>query len=449
MMLSDLLRAADESVGELTQLHQDLVRFPTVNTGVMPTGHETPCARWLADLLDYDGVRAEVWEAAPHRGNLLARLPGRGEGRSLLWMSHLDVVPEGDASRWSRAPFGGELVDGWVYGRGSNDCKGLVSPQVHALRLLARHRVPLRGDLRLAACADEEAGGTYGFAAVAAQRPEALQADLAINEGGGASVRLRDGRPAVLVAVGEKGRLEAQFTLRGHSEHASMPWLADNPLDTLANLLRRLRQHRAQVVLTPPAEELLRSCLGSLPPHGTDLDEWLKQHAADLAGDLPRLLALTRMTIEPTVVNAGQKSNAVPDQATLTVDIRTLPQQTRADVERELRRITRGLKGVGFRLTETAVANDTAWTAAWAELCSEVLAAAGTPDCPALPTWCTGFTDSRLVRPLGVPVLGFAPVPPDTDGSRCGCHNIDEQFPVAALLYRTKVLLALAWRWCG
>jgi len=211
MTLDRLLAAADQTQDELLALWQRIVQFETVNTGIPPTGHETPCAEYLREQLAADGIAAEVWEAAPERGNLLATLPGTSGGRSLLWMSHLDVVPPGDVARWSAPPFSGTVRDGWLLGRGSNDCKGLTAAEVHALRLLARLGVRLAGDLKLACCADEETGGKYGFEAVAAQRPEALRADLAINEGGGSPTRLPDGRPAYYVANGEKGRFEARL----------------------------------------------------------------------------------------------------------------------------------------------------------------------------------------------------------------------------------------------
>lgn len=448
MDLDRLLRAADESVAELVQLHCDLIRFPTVNTGVMPTGDETPCAEFLRDLLARDGITGEVIETAPGRGNLLAAMPG-GPGRSLLLMSHLDVVPPGDESRWTHPPFAPEVVDGWVYGRGSNDCKGLVAPEVHVLRLLARHGVTPGGELKLACCADEEAGGRYGFAAIARDCPDRLRADLGLNEGGGTTVSGPDGRRALLVAPGEKGRLEVTVTVSGHSEHASVPWLADNPLDRLSEVLARLRDYRPEVRLTPVAEALIEHWWPGRELTAAQLDAWLDQHLADRQGEAARLRALTRMTAAPTVVRSGAKSNAIPDRAELRVDVRTLPDQDAGYVERELSRVLAGIPGVSVEVEVTAQASATPWREDWAQAVREALAAVGDGEVSLLPSWCTGFTDSRLVRPLGMPVLGLAPLPPESSLDRCGCHNIDEQFPVAALLYRVRFLLALISNWCG
>ena len=120
-----------------------------------------------------------------------------------------------------------------------------------------------------------------------------------------------------------------------------------------------------------------------------------------------------------------------------------------SDVSRELRRLFGDVRGCQWTLDETATANATPWSAQWEEVLGAALADIGEPGAVLLPTLCTGFTDARLVRPLGTPVLGFAPLPRDTDLDRCGCHNLDEEFPVAGLLFRVKFLLALAWRWCG
>lgn len=449
MTLDQLLAAADASVDELLATWQRIVQFETVNTGVAPTGHETACAEYLREQLAADGIAGEVWESAPGRGNLLATLPGAGGGRSLLWMSHLDVVPAGDAGRWSAPPFAATVRDGWLLGRGSNDCKGLTAAEIHAMRLLARHGVQLAGDIKLAACADEETGGAFGFGAVAAQRPDALRADLAINEGGGSPTRLPDGRPAYFVANGEKGRYEARLRLVGRSEHASLPWLADSPLPRVAEVLARLRDWRPEVILTEPVQRMLTFVCGGPVASVAELEALLANELAERPGDAARLRGLSRMTITPTMLQAGVKSNAIPDEAVVVCDVRALPCQTPADAETVLGELLGDIPGLQIQLLPTALSNETPWSAEWEATLQGAMVACGEPEPVLLPTLCTGFTDARLVRPLGTPVLGFAPLPHGTDLARCGCHNIDEEFPLAAVLQRTRFLLALAWRYAG
>jgi len=449
MTLDQLLAAVDETQDELVALWQRVVQFETVNTGAAPTGHETACAEYLREQLAADGIEGEVWESAPGRGNLLATLPGTGGGRSLLWMSHLDVVPPGDESRWSAPPFSGTVRDGWLLGRGSNDCKGLTAPEVHALRLLARHGVKLQGDVKLAACADEETGGKYGFEAVVAHRPEALRADLAINEGGGSPTRLPDGRLAYYVANGEKGRYEARLRVVGRSEHASLPWLADSPLPRVGEVLARLRDWQPEVVLTQPVQRMLIALCDGPAGSPAELDRVLLERLADRPGDAARLRGLSRMTITPTMLQAGVKSNAIPDEATIICDIRALPSQTPADAEAALMQMLGDVPGLQIEVIPTALSNETPWTPELEAVLRTAMTATGEPAAEFLPTLCTGFTDARLVRPLGTPVLGFAPLPHGTDLTRCGCHNIDEEFPIAAVVQRTRFLLALAWTYAG
>lgn len=446
--LEMLLADVDAGQRELLGIWRNLIRFPTVNTGVMPTGYETPCAEYLAGLLGREGCRAEVLESAPRRGNVVAELPGVGGGRSLLLMSHLDVVPPGDETRWTWPPFEGVERDGWIYGRGCNDCKGLTAAQAYALVLLGRRRVALPGTVRLAAGADEECGGAYGFGWLAAEHPERLRADLAVNEGGGGLTRLADGSLGCLVACGEKGRLEARLTLYGQSHHASAPWLADNPMDRLPGLLERLAAYRPVIQVAALAEQI-EAAWGMPAPAPDQLDAFLDDQAAARPSDCSRIRALSRMTWAPTMLAASEKSNAIPDKVTLVVDVRTLPGQTTEDVRRELHACVGGIRGLEIRLEVTAETNHSPLTDEVAEVYSSCFADVGEPGVRCLGSLCGGFTDARLVRPLGTPVHGFAPLPAGIDLDRCGCHNVDEQFPLEAVVYRTKLLLALIWRWCG
>ena len=120
LTLDDLLARIDESRDETVSLLQALVRVPSVNTGVMPTGNETPACEVLRDKLAADGIAAEIMESAPNRGNLVARWRGSGEAPSLMLMGHVDVVPVEDESQWTHPPFSAEVADGRVWGRGSD-----------------------------------------------------------------------------------------------------------------------------------------------------------------------------------------------------------------------------------------------------------------------------------------------------------------------------------------
>jgi acetylornithine deacetylase/succinyl-diaminopimelate desuccinylase-like protein len=182
--LDELITLVDTLREEIIDFHRNIVRFATVNTGVMPTGNETPCCEYIRSRLAAEGITGAITESAPGRGNLVARLQGVG-GPSLLFMSHLDVVPVEDAGAWRYPPFTAEVADGKIWGRGSDDCKAVTTAAYFATVLLKRQGLPLRGDLIFTATADEESGGNYGYGWLAEHAPETIRATYAINEGGG------------------------------------------------------------------------------------------------------------------------------------------------------------------------------------------------------------------------------------------------------------------------
>src|SRR5215212_1702422 len=201
-----LLSSVDAARDEIVELTRALVALETVNTGEMPTGNETVAAEFLRAKLIQEGiVDVEILGRTPERGNLIARLPGSSGHPRLLLISHTDVVPVGDASTWTRDPFGGEVVDGRLYGRGSSDMKGTVAAEVMALILLKRAGIAPKHTVTLTCVADEEAGGAYGMGWLVREHSDRVRADYSLNEGGGGFVSL-DGRWHCMVCLGEKGR---------------------------------------------------------------------------------------------------------------------------------------------------------------------------------------------------------------------------------------------------
>src|SRR5437867_2220259 len=217
--LDDLLCLADEARDEIARFSQDLVRIPTINHGSRAdTGNETLVCNYLRERLAAEGITSETHESAPGRGNLIARLSGSAGGKRLLLMSHTDVVPVEDESLWEHPPFSGTIDKGRVYGRGADDDKSDVVAQAMALILLRRAGAQLGGDLIYLAAADEESGGRWGAGWVADNLVEKVQADFAINEGGGVPVHSPRGL-IYPICTGEKGRLEATITNQGRSGH--------------------------------------------------------------------------------------------------------------------------------------------------------------------------------------------------------------------------------------
>ena len=187
--LEELFAQVDAARDEIIALEQALVRIPSVNTGFMPTGDETPVCEFVRHWLAQDGIDSEILESAPNRGNLIARLEGKSGNAGLMFMSHTDVVPVEDDSKWRFPPFEATIAEGRIFGRGASDCKGLLTAQLMAVRLLKRNGIQLEDGLILAAGADEEHGGRYGFGWLADNHPGKLAAPYAVNEGGGTPSR--------------------------------------------------------------------------------------------------------------------------------------------------------------------------------------------------------------------------------------------------------------------
>jgi acetylornithine deacetylase/succinyl-diaminopimelate desuccinylase-like protein len=441
-----LFSLVDDSADEVVALLTDLIRFETVNTGVMPTGNELPLCQYLQRRLAAEGIESQILCTAENRGNLIARLTGSGGGPSLLLMGHLDVVPVEEPTEWRYPPFSGTVADGRVWGRGAADMKDMVAAEVMALILLRRAGVTLRGDLILAAGADEETGGAYGFGWLAQHAPEVIRADYAINESGGGPIPTPNGL-VYTINTGEKGRLEAHITLSGKATHAASPWMGDNPAFKLAEVLRRLQAWQPEIDVSGELFAHLPAPLSRAEPITPGNVDALADELSQVSRSLGSAIrGLSRMTLTPTMVFGGVKSNSVPASCRLVCDVRTLPHQDEAYVQRQIDELLVGIDGAGYELIYTAVPNaspyDTPLTAA---IQRATALAAGRTDLKWLPSLTTGFTDSRLVRPLGTVTYGFSPGHPAADLNHpAGVHGANESSEVATLLFRTKLLLALA-----
>jgi acetylornithine deacetylase/succinyl-diaminopimelate desuccinylase-like protein len=207
---------------EVTELLQELIRLDTVN----PPGNETQAAELLRDYLAGHGVESELYARTPERANLVARLPGKGGGQSLLLLSHTDTVVA-HAGDWEVDPWSGEVRGSEVWGRGALDMKGQVAAEAVAIASLAREGFEPAGDLVFAACADEEVGDGFGLAWLCEHHPEAVRTDYALNEGSGERMELF-GRAFYLCSSAEKMSSPFRLLVHGRAGHASVPGIADN-----------------------------------------------------------------------------------------------------------------------------------------------------------------------------------------------------------------------------
>ena len=426
-------------MSEVVELLQRLIRVDTTN----PPGNETAAAELLRAYLEANGVACEMYAKVPDRANLVARIPGAG-GPSLALLSHTDVVIA-DPAEWERDPFGGELVDGEVWGRGALDMKGQVAATAVALGSLAREGFRPSGDLIFVAAADEEVGDGFGLPWLCSEHPDAVRADYSLNEGGGERLDL-DGKAVWVCAAAEK--MSAPFRLRvhGRSGHASMPSIADNALVKAARLVERLGAFAVEPQLGPETEAFLATILGDgVPPPREALER--ARSVAPLAAEL--LQPLLGMTVAPTMITASQKRNVIPALCEVTVDSRLLPGQT-VDEQLELARTVLGdgdydLESIEAQGGTRSSLETPLWDAVASFVAGEEPGAAVAPICVA------GFTDSHWMRDaFGTVAYGFFParaMDPET-ASRL-IHSANERVPVEDLELGVRFLRHVAQALCG
>jgi len=201
---------------ETIQVLQELVKIDTTT----PPGNEIKAAEWINKFLSKEGIDSDVIESAPGRGNVISRLKGTdGSAPSLLLLSHLDVVPSQDLERWEIPPFSGELKDGYIWGRGTLDCKGTTAPQLMVFIDFHRKGIKPKGDIVFAATADEETGGHYGPDWLLENKFDLIKADNVVTEGGGPKLPMK--APHYTIQVAEKGIYWTGVRMHGAAGHGT------------------------------------------------------------------------------------------------------------------------------------------------------------------------------------------------------------------------------------
>ena len=442
--LEELFAQVDEQREEIIALEQALVRIPSVNTGVMPTGDETPVCEYVRDWLAEDGIKSEILGRTPERGNIIARIEGANPEAGLMFMSHTDVVPVEEEDKWRFPPFSATIADGRIFGRGATDCKGLLTAQMYAMRLLMRNGIKLQDSLILASGADEEHGGRYGFGWLAENYPEKIRAPFAVNEGGGTPIDSPSGL-TYLLGTGEKGRLQVEIDMKGTSAHASVPWQGSNALYTLHRVLKRIEEYEPERDTSTSLFEHLSVFAIEHKPSAENIDDIIAEMEPLNPRFASMMRALSRMTLTPTMINGGIKSNSVPESIRLTCDVRTLPHQSDDYLREQLDMILEGIPNTTYEIDYMAVPNSSAFETRLGRSIRRATAAAlGVDDIQWVPAISTGFTDSRFLRPLGTVTYGFVGSHPDDDPMLDHVHGTDESVGISSLISGTKIMLALA-----
>lgn len=421
---------------------QALIRIDTVN----PPGREIGAARYIDDVLRGAGIPTVLLEPAPGRAVLAGRIAGTGRKRPVLLMAHMDVVGV-ERDRWKTNPFGGELLDGYLYGRGAIDDKGMLAVNLQAMLLIQTHVVRagrmLDRDIIFLATSDEEAGGDYGIDWIIANRPDLVDAEFALNEGG--RLRQVDGRLSyAAVQCGEKVATVVRLSASGTPGHASVP-IPDNAVVRLARAVSAAGSHREPLALTPITRRFFAGLAAFWP------EEALRGAMADVAsGDPDRVSlgaamlsshpsfdAVLRNGVSPTMLNAGVRANVIPAQADATLNVRLIPGQSIDDLVARLRA---AIADDAVAVTVAELGHEAPPSPDDTPMYEAIVGALGAlaPGVPAVPFLSTGATDSAPLRRKGVRAYGLLPFPLSEDDEG-RMHGHDERVAVSSLEFAVRL----------
>jgi acetylornithine deacetylase/succinyl-diaminopimelate desuccinylase-like protein len=438
-------RHPDETeYGEAVGLLTDLIRIDTSN----PVAPERPAAEYVAERLSEAGLEPRIFESDPGRASVVARFEGSDPSAdALLLHGHLDVVPAEPAD-WSVHPFAGEVRDGLVWGRGAVDMKDMDAMTLAVVRRMAREGRRPRRDVVLAFLADEEAGGVYGAKFLADKHPDLFQGCTeAISEVGGYSHEISPELRLYLIETAQKGLAWMRLRARGRAGHGSQI-NDENAVTALAAAVARIGGHRFPTTLIPTVRDFLNEVCDAL---GVPFDPAEPEAAVRLLGPLAKFVGATlRHTANPTMLEAGNKTNVIPQRAAAVIDGRFLP-----GGEAEFLAAIDELAGPG--ITRENIHLDRAVEAPFGTPIVDAMLQALTAEDPGarvVPYCLSAGTDNKTFASLdasgkgGMRGYGFVPLRLTPDLDFAGMfHGVDERVPVSAIDFGCRVLdrfLALA-----
>ncbi len=445
----------DRLTNETVELLQTLIRNQCVNDGSPESGQEDRSAKLLRDELEGTGVDFETYEPTPGRTSLVARWEGTDpDAPALCLMGHTDVVPV-SPDGWERDPFGGELVPGAtpgeaeVWGRGAVDMLNLTSSMAVAFRHMIKSGKRYKGDIIYFAVADEEAGGVHGAEQLVRDQWDALKCDYVLTEFGGIPFQSPAGT-TLLITTAEKGVGWRRIKVKGTPGHGSRPYQSDNALVKAADIVQKLAKYSP----APQLDELWGARIKAM-----GLSDELSRKLVDPArlsealAELPSAVAsnahaCSHTTFSPNVIAGGGKTNTIPDEVIIEVDIRTLPGETAEDVNAHLR----AALGDALDQVEVEVIAETPSTASpidnplWQALVSATKPAY--PDATVIPSMVTGGTDSRFFRDAGAIAYGAGLLSSRLDAGEFSSrfHGNNERIDVDSLRLTTQLWLDVVER---
>ncbi len=423
----DLNKLNEDALGWL----QGLIRINTVN----PPGNELVAAKYIADILQKEGISSEIDQSTPGRGILIARLSATAvpdPSRALLLMGHLDVVGV-DKSKWQVDPFGGVIQGGYLYGRGAIDDKGMLVAEIAVLVALKRANVALGRDVILLAEGDEEQAGEAGMKFAIDKYWQKIAAGFALNEGG--NVTLKGGKVQYVgVQAAEKVPVNVIVTANGTSGHGSIP-LPNNPIVLLSGAVTKIAAYQTPFQLTPVTEAYFEQLSLVEDP---EIGKWMRALDSPVRADLaeekvaaasPVWNSMVRDTIAPTMLQAGIRPNVVPSEAQATLNIRLLPGNSIDTLLLKFKDLVSNPQ-ITFQ-ADTSIGEAAPSSSLDSALFKTIQQASSEefPEIPVIPMMSTVATDSTDLRLRNVQAYGLLPFPL-TDEDALRMHADNERIPL-------------------
>ena len=433
-MSNDMTVDRTASENDAIEICQELIRIPSVNYGE-GRGDEAEAAAYIVKKLAEVGIDSKIYESAPNRCNVIARIKGSDSTRpGLVVHGHIDVVPA-NADEWSVDPFSGVIKDGMIWGRGALDMKNMDAMILAIVRDWSRRGYQPSRDIVLAFFADEEAGMTFGSRFMAAKHPEVFAGcNEAISEVGGFSVTVADGKRLYFVEAAQKGIHWMKLTAQGRAGHGSM--LNDNnPLTALTDAVAKIGKFEWPQRYTQTVKDLFREVARVT---GKAYDEKDLRPLLKEIGSTARMIGATlQNTANPTMLEAGYKANVIPSSASAVIDGRFLP-----GYEDELNETIRSI--IGPDIAIETISRDIALEVDFNSPLVEAMKAAllrQDPEGIPVPYLMSGGTDNKALSELGIVGYGFSPLklPADLDFMSL-FHGVDERVPIEGLKFGVRVL---------
>ncbi|MBM3710748.1 MAG: M20/M25/M40 family metallo-hydrolase [Actinobacteria bacterium] len=432
MKLTDAQRIELEE--DVVKLCQELIQIPSVNFGE-GKGDEKAAAEYVAAKMKEVGIESKIYESAPNRCSVVARIEGKDKSRpGLVVNGHLDVVPA-NAADWSVDPFSGAIKDGCIWGRGAVDMKNMDAMILAVIRLWARYKYQPERTIVIVFFGDEEAGGIYGSRWMAENHPEVFAGcSETISEVGGFSLTLVSGKRVYAIEASQKGIEWMKITAEGVAGHGSMVNNA-NAVTRLTEAIAKIGNYTWPQRITKTSDLFFQK-ISELS--GKPYDRSNLQPLIDEVGPMGKMIGATLCnTTNPTMLEAGYKANVIPQSASAVVDGRTLP-----GFEKELLDTVKSLVGEHVKV-ESLVSDIPLEVEFGGPLVDAMIAAIKSedPDGIPIPYLLSGGTDNKALAKLGIVGYGFSPLklPPDLDFTGL-FHGIDERVPIDSLQFGARTL---------